>query len=139
MLEGSLPTTRLRIEADEFGWVMLTCSLAPIEKPCQLTMPFCVAWLICIVWVVGRVISTVPCTTAAPVGREYASPSGTNAEATAIAMRLPRSAARILACFMLHPLSTDVMRERRPSSEAARPFYRPQLPGQQYRRTNQYG
>jgi hypothetical protein len=70
MLEGSLPTTRLRRDAEEFGWVMLTCSLEPIEKPCQLTMPFCVAWLICIVSAVGRVTCTVPCTTFSPVGRE---------------------------------------------------------------------
>jgi hypothetical protein len=59
----------LRSEADAFGCVMLTCSAAPIEKPSQLTMPFCVAWSICMVCAVGRATVTSPATTASPVGR----------------------------------------------------------------------
>lgn len=85
---GLLPRTRLRIALDVPGCWMRTASLAPMEKPLQLTMAEVVPCRITMLPALGRPTDTCPATTCSPVGKAQTGAPEANASATASATEL---------------------------------------------------
>ena len=89
--EGLLPTTRLNRIEPAPGCVTATDSLPAMEKPCQLMIEFCVAWLIVRLVGLGVAIAELPETTWPPVGSACAACGKANAAPTASAVARRRS------------------------------------------------
>nr|WP_245257516.1 hypothetical protein [Methylocapsa acidiphila] len=83
MMLCSLPMTRLSVTDELLGWLKLTVSWDPMEKPCQLMMALLLDWLMLVVLPDCEILAE-PSTTVPPVGPASAASCSASKAATAV-------------------------------------------------------